>query len=1135
MRTYLKFYTYIFICFAYLIGTLSAYSKSHAKTFFDGDSMSVEREKVIVDAFVEAGNESLKKLMEQNAINDEKGESDKNSYIFGFEQVENKLGLNPPITPYVFAKQTAFSVVSLEPINVQLRLINADLAARNKPLVYLGIDQVLGYILTNVFVDVTKTYSYKDFEEASEKFKTKSLDINSLHTLYVQIFDRLHVDTDVFKNSYGMEIMGYGEFKDYFVGKEITPESIPTLENSTSVRTFVWSSFRGYDDNGWADKDINRFTVYDKISKSPLSVSINDISSYYIDLADNIKKTLLNTKPSPVTGKFMKDLYEATGSYYGKLGTGVTREMVEKVNDLIEEMMDDALYRDYIKPAVNTKTSTGTLTKADLENMEKALRDLRQACQITYNETSAAYMTTFLNYLSRCQNYNGSCIGEGGADGYIPQCIWDNPTAPYPVAFSCGLIDGAIGTVAGIGELAVGVVKFQVFLECWKPWSPSFYFDESCKETREKTIVHFKQCWEVVNDWDNFKNVVNVTYTTLTNELGKWSNNTFCTDRACCYYNMGKAVFDIGSLFFGIGELKAVSKGFKLSSYASEFGQLSTQLFTKTKIFNNAAKLTKTGSTMAFEMSGKRLFRFGSKESSQVLRRSTKLVDRGTKVTFKKSQKILSAAQKSSATDAYIVVKNNPNKLIGTFEVEEFEVAEEILEEIVTNPKRKGAGKIKLYDLLVDNEEYFGVANETLGGNSPADELIGIIKKLPDPGQTPQPNTPIFFPIILLDRDDPDPDCAVCETKSVDIKTKYETLCKKARAAGLDEKLVKLALNNMCNNLSDIKLLAMYNRLIEEDLSPQKFNSLKLKEFLSDLVIKGSTCATRVPYPQGNVAFEWIGLASYLSQLDTPMLDAWLIYYAAERPCLRQSLPHLSSLSEAYLNANLKKTPFNFTFDDFKKTSIASGGQASRSNESDAEVFTNLRILADKNLRYRNSQKFGLKENLISAGFYQVVGANFVMRYINNNTAEFINKFVTIEDTTRFSEVQKDFRVTDVKTIDPTNQKTIYYEFKSYRTPPSGNFCNQWIRDLGLAQNATELKWIFDGRRIANNDMTILKDAQLNELITTKSITKFNDSNRLPNELRVRWFAITDPQINIDASKITQHFNSLFPSIFTIF
>ncbi|NJR76520.1 MAG: hypothetical protein HC773_29050 [Scytonema sp. CRU_2_7] len=91
------------------------------------------------------------------------------------------------------------------------------------------------------------------------------------------------------------------------------------------------------------------------------------------------------------------------------------------------------------------------------------------------------------------------------------------------------------------------------------------------------------------------------------------------------------------------------------------------------------------------------------------------------------------------------------------------------------------------------------------------------------------------------------------------------------------------------------------------------------KEFLSDLVFQGETCASKVPYAQANVSFNWIGLPTYLSQLDTPMLNAWLIYYAAERPCLRQSLQHLSSLSEAYLNTNLKKTPFNFTFDDFKK------------------------------------------------------------------------------------------------------------------------------------------------------------------------------------------------------------------------
>ena len=142
-----------------------------------------------------------------------------------------------------------------------------------------------------------------------------------------------------------------------------------------------------------------------------------------------------------------------------------------------------------------------------------------------------------------------------------------------------------------------------------------------------------------------------------------------------------------------------------------------------------------------------------------------------------------------------------------------------------------------------------------------------------------------------------------------------------------------------------------------------------------------------------------------------------------------------------------------------------------------------------------------------------------------------MNKFVIIEDTTRFSEAQKDFRVTDVRTLDASG-KNIYYEFKSYLNPPSGNFCNQWIRDLVLAQNASELKWIFDGRRLASNDMNALKTAQLNELITTKSITKFNDESKLDVDTKRRWYGTTGP---LTITDITNKFNQSFLSIFSIY
>jgi hypothetical protein len=67
----------------------------------------------------------------------------------------------------------------------------------------------------------------------------------------------------------------------------------------------------------------------------------------------------------------------------------------------------------------------------------------------------------------------------------------------------------------------------------------------------------------------------------------------------------------------------------------------------------------------------------------------------------------------------------------------------------------------------------------------------------------------------------------------------------------------------------------------------------------------------------------------------------------------------------------------------------------------------------------------------------------------------------------------------------------------------------------------------------ASNDINALKTAQLNELITTDALKKFNDPQKLFPLTKLRWFpSVTG---NIIAGDVTSLFNINFSTIFSIY
>lgn len=91
------------------------------------------------------------------------------------------------------------------------------------------------------------------------------------------------------------------------------------------------------------------------------------------------------------------------------------------------------------------------------------------------------------------------------------------------------------------------------------------------------------------------------------------------------------------------------------------------------------------------------------------------------------------------------------------------------------------------------------------------------------------------------------------------------------------------------------------------------------------------------------------------------------------------------------------------------------------------------------------------------------IGAEWTLRYINNHVDEFAGGgkklyFEVVEDA-----VEKIRRV-DLEVVSGRNK--IFYEFKSVQKVPPSHFIDQFSKDLMLASDLSQIKWVFDGKKV---------------------------------------------------------------------
>ena len=122
----------------------------------------------------------------------------------------------------------------------------------------------------------------------------------------------------------------------------------------------------------------------------------------------------------------------------------------------------------------------------------------------------------------------------------------------------------------------------------------------------------------------------------------------------------------------------------------------------------------------------------------------------------------------------------------------------------------------------------------------------------------------------------------------------------------------------------------------------------------------------------------------------------------------------------------------------------------------------------------------------------------WIQRYFLSHPEEFKGRVITFESQ---AYVGSNVRRVDVVTTGENNN-SIYYEFKSITHIPPKNFARQFLKDLEIADDLSQIKWYFDGRKIS----TLNKELFLQEL----------EKVEIKQELIQKWMKDSDYQTKAD-------------------
>lgn len=580
-------------CSLFLLFTCFGSTDAIAKRL-SGDSLQVS-----LDDYAAAGSKELSRLIQTNAQNLQTGQEHLNQYIFGFKEYFER---NPQFdAEYIRWKGNMLSFQFT--LNDTLKRINARLRQKQQPEVYVGLDDRLGSLVIKNKVDPQTwqtVQTLSDFNNAS-KFVIEKSSYETINQAYSEIYTKVAAfDNLAGQAGRGIAIIGAGLF--------ITTES--ALDGN---KAHIWyaSNLKGSADNDRVDK------VYPSVmagwSQYPENATDEKIHfklDQFVHRVENGLSGKLQVVNIPAPGKnFVEDCLNGEYGDWKKVDFIVLEKIGKQINRL-----GTRFWKDYVKDSLKLYNN---LTPTIAPQFEKNLTIYADAIEITFPEITALderfnYFEDWVRQLQNCfTNYSGNVNRKT----LVPRCVWyQSPLAG--IASISGFIDAGYETVVDIAD-------FGELMKCWTisgwgtNWNP--IFDSDCAKKREDTRNFLRQLKQI-----DSKEKVLAVGGELWNQSKTWFTDQLCADpldptNSECFYKQGKTIFEIASLFIGVGEVKASLKTFEVAKLIEKVGKL-TQLILDLKVPTKIKFITKPGGRLFCGIDLRETLEFTTEPLNKVLR-----------------------------------------------------------------------------------------------------------------------------------------------------------------------------------------------------------------------------------------------------------------------------------------------------------------------------------------------------------------------------------------------------------------------------------------------------------------------------------------------------------------------------------
>ena len=236
---------------------------------------------------------------------------------------------------------------------------------------------------------------------------------------------------------------------------------------------------------------------------------------------------------------------------------------------------------------------------------------------------------------------------------------------------------------------------------------------------------------------------------------------------------------------------------------------------------------------------------------------------------------------------------------------------------------------------------------------------------------------------------------------------------------------------------------------------------------------------------------------------------SWKLLKDAGRTQLMKNADVLETLTRIRANKNLKK--IGATDELLAKIQGVEG-------VSYEQVLNNLDLFAN-NMAKNNVtlNDFNKVLNQLTQEVSKRDGANWIVEYLAKNSDQFKGRKLIFEE---FNSTTLGGRFIDVTDETITSSK-VFYEFKSVKTVPPKDFVEQFMKDLSNADNLSQIKWIFNGRKNPVDFKKNMLDA-IDGLLNTKDINKIQHLEKIAEKMT------GFKNINMLRKKIKENFELTF-------